>query len=242
MSKARQKISVFGKLWQIVRWGIFAGLIVVAVPAVLVPIYLLVNPISTPMFMRYVSGQTVTQEWRDIGEISDRLKVTVVMSEDGQFCRHWGVDVAALRAEINSYMAGEPARGASTLTMQVARNLFLWRGRSPIRKALEVPLAVYIDLIMPKARIMEIYLNIAEWGPNGEFGIEAGLQRAFGIDADALSWEHVGLMVSSLPNPILRNPAAPTSGQRRVANIIVTRAQTYGNRAGCLFKNQAPEL
>lgn len=242
MAKAQPKKSVFLRIWSIVRWAIFAGLFLIAVPVVLVPLYLVVNPISTPMLGRYVTGQSVTQDWRDIETISDRLKVTVVMSEDGQFCRHWGVDVSALRAEVDAYLSGEPARGASTLTMQVARNLFLWRGRSPVRKALEVPLAVYIDLIMPKRRIMEIYLNIAEWGPAGEFGIEAGVQRAFGIDGDALSWDVVGLMVSSLPNPIVRNPATPSSGQRRVANIIVQRAQTYADRAGCLFNDRAPEL
>ena len=79
-------------------------------------------------------------------------------------------------------MAGEDVRGASTITMQVARNLFLWNGQSIVRKGLEIPLALYIDLVLPKRRIMEIYLNIAEWGPNGQFGVVAGARAAFGVE------------------------------------------------------------
>jgi monofunctional biosynthetic peptidoglycan transglycosylase len=208
--------------------------VLVAVPLVMTPVYLIVQPISVPMLVRGVTGQPVTRVWRNIDDISDRLKASVILSEDGQFCRHWGVDMTALRIEVNNYLAGKPTRGASTLTMQVARNLFLWNGQSAVRKALEVPLAMYIDLIMPKKRIMEIYLNIAEWGPNGEFGVAAGANRAFGREPQNLDWRTASLLAVTLPNPIVRNPANPSRGLSRVAGIVQNRAQEYGARASCV--------
>lgn len=215
-----------------ILFGIVA--VPIAVPLVLTPVYLVVEPVSVPMLSRMLTGQSVTRVWRDIDDISDRLKASVILSEDGQFCRHWGIDVAALRVEVDNYLAGRDARGASTITMQVARNLFLWNGQSAVRKALEVPLAAYIDLVMPKKRIMEIYLNIAEWGPEGEFGVAAGSQRAFGRAPQNLDWRTASLLAVTLPNPILRNPARPTAGLLRVAGIVEGRARQYGERAACV--------
>jgi monofunctional biosynthetic peptidoglycan transglycosylase len=110
----------------------------------------------------------------------------------------------------------------------VARNLFLWQGDTGLtamaRKAMEIPLAMLIDLVWSKRRMMEIYLNIAEWGPNGEFGIEAGSQRAFRKRAAALSAGEAALLVSILPNPIRRSASAPGTGVRRKAAIIARRA------------------
>ncbi|SFV37079.1 monofunctional biosynthetic peptidoglycan transglycosylase [Devosia crocina] len=205
-----------------------------AIPLVLTPVYLFVQPISVPMLERYLTGRPVVRTWRDIDAISDRLKASAILSEDGQFCRHWGVDISALRAEIDNYLRGQRARGASTLTMQVARNLFLWNDPDPLRKALEVPLALYIDLVMPKKRIMEIYLNIAEWGPDGEFGVAAGSERAFGREPQNLDWRTASLLAVTLPNPLVRNPARPNAGLQRVAGIVEQRARLYGERASCV--------
>ncbi|WP_297110650.1 transglycosylase domain-containing protein [uncultured Devosia sp.] len=224
-------------LWHYLRIPLGILAMLVAVPLVLTPLYLVVQPVSVPMLTRMLTGQSVTREWRDIDDISDRLKASVILSEDGQFCRHWGIDVAALRAEVENYLAGEEARGASTLTMQVARNLFLWNGQSVIRKALEVPLAAYVDLVLPKRRIMEIYLNIAEWGPEGEFGVAAGAQRAFGREPQNLDWRTASLLAVTLPNPIVRNPARPSAGLVRVAGIVENRARQYGERAACVGQN-----
>ena len=223
------------------RWGLAALAIVIAIPLVLVPLYWVVPPVSTLMLSRYVTGQPVTRIWRDIDEISDRLKTAVVLSEDGQFCSHHGVDVAALRAEVESFLAGQDARGASTITMQVARNLFLWNGRSVVRKALEVPLSIYIDLVLPKRRIMEIYLNIAEWGPNGQFGVEAGAQAAFGTGAANFTWRNAALLTVTLPNPYLRRPGHPSAGLMSVAGIVEARARRFSDHASCLFIGP-PEL
>ncbi|WP_291375884.1 transglycosylase domain-containing protein [Devosia sp.] len=211
--------------------------VLVAIPLVLTPVYLLVDPVSVPMLERYVTGRPVVRQWRDIDEVSDRLKASIILSEDGQFCRHLGVDLGALRDEVDNVLAGRPARGASTITMQVARNLFLTNHPSHFRKLLEIPLAVYIDLVMPKKRIMEIYLNIAEWGPAGEFGIEAGAQRAFGREPQNLDWRTAGLLAVTLPNPLLRNPARPNSGLSRLAGIVEERARQYGERAACVGEN-----
>ena len=220
-------------------WGILRGLglliaMLIASPVILTPVYLFVQPVSVPMLERYVTGRPVVREWRDIGQISDRLKASVILSEDGQFCRHWGVDFSALREEVERYMEGEDARGASTITMQVARNLFLWNQQSIVRKALEVPLALYVDLVLPKRRIMEIYLNIAEWGPEGQFGVAAGAERAFGITPQNLDWRTATLLVTALPNPMLRQPARPSPGMLRIAATIEQRVMQYGERANCV--------
>ena len=221
-------------IWRILRPIAFALAVLVVIPVLLTPVYLFVDPVSVPMLERYLTGRPVDRTWRDIGDISDRLKAAVILSEDGQFCRHWGVDFGALREEAQNFIDGKEARGASTITMQVARNLFLWNGQSLVRKALEVPLALYIDLVLPKRRIMEIYLNIAEWGPDGRFGIEAGAQAAFGTDADALSWSRASLLAVALPNPVARKPGRPSPGLRRVAGIVEARAREYGERANCV--------
>ena len=209
-------------------------LLALAVPAVLTPLYLVVQPVSVPMLARLLTNRPMERQWRDMADISDRLKAAVILSEDGQFCRHWGVDLGALRDEVTRFMAGEDARGASTITMQVARNLFLWNEPSVVRKALEVPLAFYIDLVLPKRRILEIYLNIAEWGPEGQFGVAAGAERAFGIAPQNLDWRIATLLVTALPNPMLRQPGRPSAGMVRIAGIIEGRAREFGSRADCV--------
>lgn len=225
------------RLWRGLRIAAIALAILVAIPLVLVPIYWVVPPVSVPMLVRFITFQPVTRVWRPLDEVSDRLKAAVVMGEDGQFCHHHGIDLGAFRAEYEAWRAGRRPRGASTISMQVARNLFLWNGRSYVRKALELPLATYLDLILSKRRIMEIYLNIAEWGPDGEFGIEAGAQRAFGVDADAFSWKRAGLMVVTLPNPHVRNPARPSRGMVRIGGIVTRRAQSATTHISCLYRD-----
>ena len=224
-------------IWRVLRWLGLAVTVLVAIPVLLAPIYLFVAPVSVPMLERYLTGRPVDRDWRDMADISDRLKASVILSEDGQFCRHRGVDLGALRDEVQNFMAGRDARGASTITMQVARNLFLWNGQSVVRKALEVPLAFYIDLVLPKKRIMEIYLNIAEWGPEGQFGVAAGARRAFGIEPQNLDWRTATLLVTALPNPLLRQPARPSAGMLRIAGIIEARVAQYGDQARCVGEN-----
>jgi monofunctional glycosyltransferase len=230
------------RLWLMLRWRalmrrtMLIVLVLVATPLVLTPLYALpfVRPVSTLMLWDLATFQGYSRDWRAIEEISPNLKNSVIMSEDGQFCSHYGVDLRELRGVVEDALDGESPRGASTITMQVAKNLFLWNGRSLLRKGLELPLALYIDLVLPKRRIMEIYLNIAEWGPDNVYGIEAGVQRAFGIDADSMTRRQAALMTVALPNPILRNPAKPSRGMSSVARVVERRAQRSGAYVACL--------
>ena len=221
-------------VWRTLRLPLKILAVILAIPLVMTPAYLVLPPVSVPMLARIVTGQPMDRDWRSIDDISDRLKAAVILSEDGQFCRHWGVDLAALQVEVDNYLAGRETRGASTITMQVARNLFLWNHPSAIRKALEVPLALYIDLVMPKRRIMEIYLNIAEWGPEGQFGVVAGSYYAFGREPQNLDWRTAGLLAVTLPNPHLRDPGAPNAGLSRLADLAARRGQQFGDRASCV--------
>src|SRR5882672_5365787 len=172
---------------RIVRNLLLILLAVLLLPYLLAPFYRAGHPVSTLMAWRWLKGAPVARQWIDFNAISPALPRSVVASEDAKFCSHRGVDWDALRDVIDDAEDGEPARGGSTIAQQVAKNLFLWPGRSVVRKALELPLAMWIDLVLPKQRILEIYLNIAELGPSGQFGAEAGSIYAFGHSAATLS-------------------------------------------------------
>ena len=170
--------------------------------------------------------------------MSPYLPRTVVASEDAKFCSHRGVDWDALREVMDDAEEGEVTRGGSTITQQVAKNLFLWPGRSVVRKALELPLALWIDLVLGKQRVLEIYLNIAELGPSGQFGVEAGSQYAFGRSAATLSPREAALLASILPNPVRRSARNPGPGVRRLAGTYTARAQSPALQR-CWSENRA---
>ena len=145
----------------------------------------------------------------------------MISSEDGHFCRHRGVDWGELKEAIES--AGDGiARGGSTISMQVVKNLFLWPSRSYLRKALEIPLAYVIEALWPKRRILEIYLNIAEWGP-GIFGAEAAARYHFRKSALLLTPREAALLAVSLPNPFERQAGRPGPGTLRLADNLLLR-------------------
>jgi len=195
------------------------------VPYVLTPFYRAGHPVSTLMVWRRLTGAPVSRQWIDLQAMSPYLPRAVVGAEDAHFCKHQGIDFGALREAINNAKEGEGMRGASTITQQVAKNLFLWQGASYVRKALEFPLALWIDAMLPKQRILEIYLNIAELGPSGQFGAEAGSNFAFGHSAANLSPREAALLASILPNPHIRNARLPGPGVRRLAGTYMARAQ-----------------
>jgi monofunctional biosynthetic peptidoglycan transglycosylase len=147
------------------RVVVFAVLLVLLLPYLIAPLYRVVNPVSTVMLWRHLNGARVEHHFVPITRISPSLPLTVIVAEDGRFCSHHGVDFAEIREAIAEADDIDEMRGGSTITQQVAKNLFLWSGRSLVRKALEFPLALWIDLVLPKRRILEIYLNIAELGP-----------------------------------------------------------------------------
>ena len=155
--------------------------------------------------------------------IEYRDALNQAFAEDAKFCSHHGIDWDALQDAIDDAAEdGEAKRGGSTITQQVTKNLFFWPGRSFVRKALELPLAMWIDLVLPKQRILEIY--IAEFGPTGQFGVEAGAQYAFGRSAAALSPREAALLAAVLPNPVRRSARNPGPGVRRLGAIYVARA------------------
>ena len=213
--------------------------VLLVLPYLLTLVYLVVPPVSTPMVWRWVTGARVERTWVPLTEVAPVLPLSVIAAEDGQFCRHRGVDWQGLREAIDEAEDLSEARGGSTLTQQVAKNLFLWQSRSYVRKALEFPLALWIDLVMPKRRVMEIYLNVAEWGPNGEFGAEAGAQRAFRKSARTLSPNEAALMAAVLPNPRLRSAQRPSAAVRRLAGIYAGRARRVEQLGGCVEVRRA---
>lgn len=213
---------------RILRTLFLTALLVLLLPYILAPLYRAGHPVSALMAWRWLSGAPMSREWIDFNAISPALPRTVVASEDAKFCSHRGVDWNALNDAIEDAQDGELAGGGSTITQQVAKNLFLWPGRSVVRKALELPLALWIDLVLPKQRILEIYLNIAEWGPSGQFGAEAGSAYAFGRPASTLSPREAALLAAILPNPVTRSARNPGPGVRRLAGTYVARAQAAG--------------
>ena len=216
--------SRHGPVFRIVRALVIACLALLALPYVLVPVYGVGHPVSTLMLARWATGRNVERNWVDLAEMSPALPATVIGSEDSRFCKHNGVDWDSLQEAIEDAQDGEVAGGGSTITQQTVKNLFLWPGRSVVRKALELPLALWIDLVLPKQRILEIYLNIAELGPSGQFGAEAGSIYAFGHSAATLSPREAALLAAILPNPIRRSARNPGPGVRRLAVTYMARA------------------
>lgn len=203
-------------------------------PYLLTPLYAVLDPPSTLMLWRRITGERVERTWVPLSRISPNLQLAVIVAEDGRFCTHHGIDLAEIQDAIQDAENLDDIRGGSTITQQVAKNLFLWQGRSFVRKALEMPLALWIDLVLSKRRILEIYLNIAEMGPQGEFGAEAGARRAFGRPARDLTPYQAALLAASLPNPVTRNASRPGPGLRRLAGLYVARADRSPGAAACV--------
>lgn len=212
------------------------ALVLALVPVVLTILYLpsFVRPVSTLMLADLATLQGYDRRWVPLDEVAPVMVNSVIMSEDGQFCSHHGIDFGELRGEINDLLDGRPIRGASTITMQTAKNLYLWhRPLGSVRKLIELPLAVYVDVVTPKRRIMEIYLNIAEWGPN-VYGIEAAAQYHFNRSAKDLTRRQAALLAVTLPNPYTRNPAKPSADLRRLAARVERLAARSGAYVQCV--------
>jgi monofunctional biosynthetic peptidoglycan transglycosylase len=159
------------------------------------------------------------RSWRPWGELPDHLKMAVIAAEDQKFAEHWGFDVAAIQAALEHNQQGGSLRGASTLSQQVAKNLFLWSGRSWLRKGLEVWFTGLIELLWPKQRILEVYLNSVEWG-DGVFGAEAAAQYHFKVGAPYLSRQQASLLAAVLPNPRVWSASRPSAQVNRRAAWI----------------------
>jgi monofunctional biosynthetic peptidoglycan transglycosylase len=210
-------------------------IVLLALPYLIAPLYRFVNPVSTLMLWRWATGQRVERVWTPLDRISPALPLAVIGAEDGTFCRNRGVDLGAIRVAIEQSDDDlDASRGASTITQQTAKNLFLWQGRSFVRKALELPLAVWLYLVLPKRRLLEIYLNIVEWGPNGEFGAEAASHWAFNKPAHGLNTAEAAELASILPNPVRRSARSPSPLVRRLAGIYERRSAEFPNLDACI--------
>lgn len=242
--KSAEKLKDIGplkpSLWVRVRRKMIKIALIVVVIACLLPVLMTllyipssVHPVSTLMVSHWVSGKKAKRQWVSLDKISPYVAQSVISSEDGRFCFHSGVDWDAVNLVVDDLLEGERPRGASTIAMQTVKNTFLWSDRSYIRKVLEVPLALLTDKIWGKRRMLEIYLNIAEWGP-GIFGIEQAAQHHFGRSAAKLSRRQSALLAVTLPNPALRNPAKPRRGLRRLARLVEKRAKQSGAYIKCL--------
>lgn len=227
------------RIWQLtVRAARIAGLVVavwLGVVILLIAAYRFINPpFSALMLFQRLAGTEISQTWVPIERISPQLIRAVVISEDARFCRHWGVDLKEVEAAIERARGGVP-RGASTISMQVTKNLFLWQSKSYIRKAIELPLTFITELFWPKARMLEIYLNIAEWGP-GIFGAEAAARYHFNKSALKLSEREAAQLAASLPNPMVRDAGDPGPRTSRLAAEIQSRMRTSFGTAACILK------
>jgi monofunctional biosynthetic peptidoglycan transglycosylase len=205
----------------------------VAAILVLTLAYAVLPPVSTLMLGRWLTGEAVERRFVGLEAVAPVLPAAVIASEDSRFCQHAGVDFGALREVVEDAGEGGPSRGASTIPMQVAKNLFLWPSRSYLRKGLELPLALWLDLAWSKRRMMEIYLNVAEWG-DGIFGAEAAAQAYFRKPAKDLTRREAALLAKALPNPLRRDPARPSAGLRRLADRIGGQIEVAGPGTACL--------
>jgi monofunctional glycosyltransferase len=212
---------------------ILLGIIVLG-PYLIAPFYRFINPVSTLMAWRWLTGQRVERTYVPLAQIAPALPLTVIMAEDGRFCSHHGIDFAELRGIMREAEDLDDLRGGSTITQQTVKNLFLWPGRSVLRKVLELPLAPWTDLVLPKRRIMEIYLNIAEWGPGGQFGAEAGSRAAFGKSVRQVTPGEAARLAAILPNPHTRSAGQPRSNVQRLAGIYAARAARSSWAGGCV--------
>ncbi len=221
-----------GRFW--LKAIAYLPLVIVVYIFILVCAYRFINPpLSTFMAGRLLSGGQVRQQWVPLENISRHLPAAVIAAEDSRFCEHWGVDWNAVEKVWEDAERGRKLRGASTIPMQTTKNLFLWPGRSYVRKVIEVPLAYVMTLFLPKRRLMEIYLNIVEWGP-GIFGAEAAARHHFKTSASKLTPQQAALLAASLPNPAIRKAGRPGPKTQRIANVIVVRMRISREHMGCL--------
>jgi len=211
--------------WSWLRRGLMALGAFVALVAGLAAAYRIVAPpASSLMLIRAAGGAAMDYRWVPIAQISPHLVRSVIAAEDARFCLHHGVDWEVLMGLVTQVIDSEdrPSRGGSTITMQTAKNLFLWPQRSYVRKALEIPLATWIDAVWPKQRAIEVYLNVAEWGP-GIYGAEAAARHHFGKPAADLSRREAALLAATLPSPLERAAGKPGRAVKRLARRIEQR-------------------
>jgi len=213
------------------KWGVRGALACIALMILAVFTYAVINPPTTPYILSEARRLgDVDHQWVDIGEIAPVMVRSVVAAEDANYCQHWGFDMAAIREALED--GGQ--RGASTISQQVVKNAYLWQGRSWARKALEAVMTPVVEAVWTKRRILEVYLNVAEFG-EGVFGVEAAARTYFRVGPEDLNSVQAARLAALLPNPKDRSAARPSALVRRRAGSIADGAATIraDGRAAC---------
>jgi len=206
---------------RIVRWVALGLVAVFLAPALPIAAMRIVPPLGSALMLeRWVEARgserpfTLRYEWVPLGRIAPSLRNAVVVSEDQRFYEHGGFDWASMGDAFAEWRDGGRLRGASTITQQLAKNLFLWPGRSFVRKGLEAWLALWLEWLWPKTRILEVYLNVMELG-DGVFGAEAASRHYFGTSASRLDRRRAALLAAALPSPRRSNVLRPSPTLRK---------------------------
>lgn len=225
------------------RGGIWRGLrrivlllllIIVATPLLLAALYREMPPPLTPlMVIRFFEGEGLRKHWTPLTRISPYLVRSVVGLEDSRFCIHDGIDWEAVSDAVSEHLQGAKLRGASTISMQTAKNLFLWPEQNFLRKAIEAPTTYVIEAVLGKRRILEIYLNVVEWGP-GIYGAEAAARAYFNRAAAELTPWQAALLASILPSPRKWSPVNPSDFVQGRARTAIARAQVLSGTLKCV--------
>ena len=212
-----------GLLRRVGRIALYGAIGFIIGSIVVVALYRFLPPPGTPlMLIRRVEGYGIDKSWRPLDQISPHLIRAAMAGEDARFCRHHGFDWGAVATAWDRYQSGHGrVLGASTISMQTAKNVFLWPGRDWLRKGFEAWFTALIELAWGKRRIMEVYLNVAEWGP-GVYGAEAAARHYFHKAADALDANEAVRLAAALPDPLSRSPSRP--GRRLLARGAAIRA------------------
>lgn len=213
-------------------WLVLAVVVLTAIPVL---VWRWLPPPTTPVMLATAwdhrgTGNGLRYQWVPLSAISPHLQLAVVAAEDQKFPAHRGFDLESMRAAWERHRAGGRLRGASTISQQVSKNLFLWSGRSWLRKALEAWFTVWIELAWPKHRILEVYLNVAQTGPV-TFGAEAAARQYFGRPASDLTAEQSALIAAVLPNPVRFRVDAPSAHVRQRQGWIIRQMRNLGGVA-----------
>jgi len=205
-------------------------IVLVAGPVVTVILYRFIPPPVTPlMVIRAVEGRGLDHRWKSIGNVSPALPRALIAAEDSRFCEHHGFDFNALQKAYENNESGKKIRGGSTISQQTAKNVFLWPGRSYVRKGLEAWFTVLIETFWGKKRIMEVYLNSIEYGP-GIYGAEAAAQRYFGVGADKLNQGQASRLAAILPSPLKWQVVKPS-------RYVAKRGKKIGKASGAVRRD-----
>ncbi|HWU80281.1 MAG TPA: monofunctional biosynthetic peptidoglycan transglycosylase [Caulobacter sp.] len=209
-------------------------IVLVAGPVVTVILYRFIPPPVTPlMVIRAVEGRGLDHRWKPIDKVAPALPRALIAAEDAKFCDHRGFDFDALQKAYANNESGRKIRGGSTISQQTAKNVFLWPGRSYVRKGLEAWFTVLIETFWGKKRIMEVYLNSIEYG-SGIYGAEAAAQRYFGVGADRLSQAQAARLAAILPSPLKWKVVKP-------GRYVAKRSKKIGKASGAVRRGGLAE-